>query len=117
MATVNLTSRPKIVGSQTGKFVGQQVTVVGEVLSITPHANTLCMRLADEENIIVLLQKNSTTIEQNLLTQVSGKLVSRGQIECTHIKQFDSKATLVFNKSLFVEAAQVYDAHRRFYDI
>lgn len=119
MATASLPSRPRIVAGLAHKYIGKNVTVIGEVISITPtpNVNTLTLRLPDDENIIVLLQKNSTLIEPNMLTEVSGKLVSRGQIESTWIKQYTQKEAAIFNRSLYVEAAHIWDAHRTHYDI
>lgn len=108
---------PRIITSQTPKYLGKLVTVVGEVSSITPHANTLTLRLPDDENMIVLLQKNCTTVEPNLLTEVSGRLVSRGQIEAVWLKQFTSKETAKFNRALFIEAIQVHDAYLEHYQV
>lgn len=79
--------------------------------NITPHANTLTLRLPDEENMIVLLQKNSTTVEPNLLTEVTGRLVSKGQIESVWIKQYTSKETAKFNRTLYNEAMTILNAH------
>lgn len=111
------TSYPRIVGSIAHRFIGKNVSIIGEVISITPHANTVTLRMPDDENVYVLLQKNSTTIEPNLLTEVHGKMVSRGSIEATRVKQWTAKETAIFNKSLQVEAALVYDAQRLHYDL
>lgn len=108
---------PRVDTAQTPKYMDKLVTVIGEVSNITPHANTLTLRLPDDENMIVLLQKNSTTVEPNLLTEVSGRLVSRGQIEAVWIKQFSSQETAKFNKSLFNEAMQVHDAYLEHYSV
>jgi len=108
---------PRILSSQTPKYINKNVTVIGEVTNLTPHANTLTLRMPDEENMIVLLQNNSTTIEPTLLTEVSGRLVSRGQIESTWIKQFSPKETSKFNKSLYIEAMQIHDAYLDRYQI
>jgi len=112
-----MTSRHRIIAANAHKYVGRNVAIIGEVISITPHANTFTVRLPDDETMIVLLQRNSTTIEPNLLTEVTGKLVSRGQIESERIKQFDQKMTAAFNKSLYTEAASIFDAYRSHYDI
>lgn len=107
----------RIISSNAHKYLGRNVTVVGEVTTITPHANTVTLRMPDDETIIVLLQKNSTsTIEPNLLTEVAGKLVSRGQIEASHIRQYNLKETSIFNRSLYAEACLFYDAHKSHYD-
>lgn len=117
MAANNSGSRPRIIGSIAHKFIGKNVTVIGEVISITPHANTVTLRMPDDENIYVLLQRNSSTIEPNLLTEVSGKLVSRGSIEAFNVKQWNAKETASFNRGLYVEAALIYDAFRLHYDL
>ena len=105
------------MASNAHKFIGKNVCIIGEVTKITPHANTLTMRLPDDESIIVLLQKNSTTIEPNLLTEVAGKLVSRGQIEAMSINQWSAKATSMFKKDLYIETVQILDAHMNHYDV
>lgn len=113
-----LPSRPRVIGSQAVSYIGQNITVIGEAISVVPHANTLTIKMPESDNMIVLLDKrNSTTIDLNLLTEVTGKLVSRGQIEASFIKQFDAKETAKFNKSLYIEAAKIYAAHREHYDI
>lgn len=117
MSTTILPSRPRITSATANKYIGRNVTVIGEVQLITPHANTITLRLPDDETIIILLQKNSTTIEPNLLTEVSGKLVSRGQIESTFIKQFSQKETTTFNRKLYNDAAFIFEAQRSHYDI
>lgn len=117
MTRSELPARPRIIGSQAVSYVGQNVTVVGEALSVVPHADTLTIKMPESDNMIVLLQKNSTTIDLNLLTEVSGKLVSRAQIEASSIKQYNAKETAKFNRSLYIEAAKVYAAHRSHYDI
>lgn len=117
MSTFPAKPSPRIISSQTPKYIGKLVTVLGEVTSITPHANTLTLKMPDDENIIVLLQKNSTTIEPHLLTEVSGKLVSRGQIESVWIKQYSPKETAKFNKAAFNEAIQVQDAYLDQYQV
>lgn len=116
-STSTLTTRPRIISSNAHKYLGRNVSVIGEITNITPHANTLTLRLPDDETLIVLLQRNSTTIEPNLLTEVSGKLVSRGQIESTYVRQYTQKQSAIFNKNLYVEAAHIYDAHRHHYDL
>ena len=108
---------PRILSSQTPKYLGKNVTVIGEVTNITPHANTLTLRMPDEENIIVLLSNNSTTVEPALLTEVTGKLVSRGQIESAWIKQFSSQESAKFNRSLYIDAMKVHDAFLDHYQI
>lgn len=117
MATTLLTSRPRIISSNAHKYLGRNVSVIGEITTITPHANTVTLRMPDDETIIVLLQRNSTTIEPDRLTEVSGKLVSRGQIESAYVRQYTHKQAALFNKSLYVEAALIYDAHRHHYDL
>lgn len=117
MSVNNSCSRPRIIGSIASRFIGKNVTIIGEVISITPHANTVTLRMPDDENIYVLLQRNSTTIEPNLLTEVTGKLVSRGQIEAFQTKQWTAKETAIFNKSLYADAALAYEAHRLLYDL
>lgn len=113
-----LPTRPRILGSQAVSYVGQNVTVIGEALSVVPHANTLTIKMPEADNMIVLLdKKNSTTIDLNLLTEVSGKLVSRAQIDANFIKQFDARETSKFNKTLYIEAAKIFAAHRDHYDI
>lgn len=112
-----LPSRPRINSSNAHKYLGRNVSVIGEITNITTHANTLTLRLPDDETLIVLLQKNSTTIEPNLLTEVAGKLVSRGQIESSYVRQYTPKATAMFNKNLYVEASRVWDAFRHHYDL
>lgn len=107
----------RIISSQTPKYTNKLVTVIGEVTSITPNANTLTLKMPDDENMIVLLQKNSTTIEPHLLTEVSGKLVSRGQIESQWIKQYTPKQTAQFNKSLYNEACQIWDAYLDYFQV
>lgn len=103
---------PRIITSQTPKYIGKLVTVIGEVTNIIPHANTLTLRLPDDENMIVLLQKNnSTLVELHQLTEVSGRLVSRGQIEALWLKQYSPKETAKFNKTIFNEAMQIQDAY------
>lgn len=103
-------AEPRIVSAQTPKYINKLVTIIGEVVSITPHANTLTLRMPDDENMIVLLQNNATTVEPTLLTEVSGRLVSRGQMEATWVKQFTAKETAMFNKALYVEAVQVMNS-------
>lgn len=117
MATAPLPRRPRILNSNAHKFVGKNVTVVGEVTNITPHANTITLRLPDDESIIVLLQANSTTIEPNVLTEVSGKLVSRGQVESMSIKQWSAKATAKFKKDLYNETMLIKDAYDNHFDV
>lgn len=117
MTSNNSLARPRIIGSVAHKFIGRNVTVVGEVVSITPHANTVTLRMPDDENIYVLLQRNSNTIEPNLLTEVSGKLVSRGSIEAFQVKQWTAKETAAFNRVLYTEAVLMYDAFRLHYDL
>lgn len=117
MSRASLPSRPRIIAGNAPKYIGRKVTAIGEVTNITPHANTLTLRLPDDENMIVLLQKNSTTIEPHRLTEVSGKLVSRGQIEASFVKQFDQKETAIFNRGQYVEAAHVWDAQMSHYDL
>lgn len=118
MSRPNLPSRPRIISSNAHKFVGRNVTVIGEVTSMTPHANTITIRLPDDGNIVVLLQKNNTTkIEPNLLTEVSGKLCSIGQLDAQWLKQFSPKQTKMFDNQLYKEAALIFDAHRNLYDI
>lgn len=117
MALQTLPSRPRILSQIAHKYLGRPVSVIGEVTSITPHANTLTLRMADDESIIVLLQKNSTTIEPNLLTEVCGKLVSKGQIESSYVRQWGPRESANFNKSLYVEAVHIYEAHRNHYDV
>jgi hypothetical protein len=84
---------------------------------MTPHANTLTLRLPDDENMIVLLPKNPTTVDLNLLTEVSGRLVSRGQIEAVWVKQYSPKETAKFNKTLFNEAMQIQDAYLEHFQV
>lgn len=109
---------PRIITSQTPKFINKLVTVVGEVTQITPHAGTLTLRLTDDENMIVLLQKNNATVvDMHLLTEVSGRLVSKGQIEADWVKQYSSKDTAKFNKTLFNEAMQVQDAYLEHFQV
>lgn len=118
MATANYTTtRPRIIGSIANRYLGKNVSIVGEVISITPHANTVTLRMPDDENIVVLLQKNSSTIEPNLLTEVAGKLVSRGQIEATQIKQWSHKESALFNKNNYAEAVNIFEAYRLRYDL
>lgn len=117
MSRAPLPNRPRILSQNAHQFVNQKVSVIGEVISIVPHANTLTLRMPDDENMIVLLQKNTTTIEPNLLTEVWGTLVSRGQIDATWVKQFNLKETAQFNKNLYVETAQVLNAHREHYNV
>lgn len=119
MSTIAFPAKPtpRITSSQTPKNIGKLVTVIGEATSITPHANTLTLKMADDENIIVLLQRNSTTVEPNLLTEVSGKLVSRGQIESVWVKQYSPKETAKFNRSTFVEAMKFQEAYLDHYQV
>lgn len=112
-----LPRRPRILNSNAHKFVGKNVTVIGEVTNITPHANTITLRLPDDESIIVLLQRNSTTIEPGVLTEVCGKLVSRGQIEAMSINQWSQKATALFKKDLYNEAMLIKDAYDIHFDV
>lgn len=111
------TSYPRIIGKNAHRYIGKNVSIIGEVISITTNANTVTMRLSDDENIYVLLQKNSTTVEPNLLTEVYGKMVSRGSIEAVKIKQWTAKETAMFNRSLQAEACDIYEAHRLQYDL
>lgn len=115
--SANFGTRPRILSSNAHKYLGRNVTIIGEVISINPTAATLTLRMPDEESIIVLLSKNATTVEPNLLTEVSGKLVSKGQVESSHIKQWSPKATSIFNKTLYREAVNFYDAHMQHFDI
>ena len=108
---------PRIIMSQTPKYIGKLVTVIGEVTNITPHANTLTLVMPDDEKMIVLMQGNSTVINPNVLTEVTGKLVSRGQIESVWIKQFTPKETARFNRSSYVEAMQVQDAYLEHFQV
>lgn len=117
MSRPNLPTRTRIVASNAHKYIGRNVAVIGEVTNLTPHANTMSLRLPDDENCIVLLQKNATTIEPNRLTEVAGKLVSRGQIEATWVNQFSAQETATFNKSLYAEAALVWDAQQQHCDL
>ena len=110
MAIPSLPFRPRVTVSTIPKYIDKHVTILGEVTKITLNAKTVTIRLTDEDNIIVLLDKNSTTIEPNLLTEVSGKLVSRGQIEATSVKQFNAIATKNFNRKLYADACAVLDA-------
>lgn len=112
-----LPSRPRIVGATAHRYVGKNVTAIGEAISISPQANTLTLRLPDDENVIVLLQKDSQKCEPHLLTEVSGKLVCRGQLEAFWVKQFDQRESAIFNRSLYVEGAHVWNAHLNHYDI
>lgn len=117
MSRQDLPSRPRIVSDIAHKYLGKNCSVIGEVTSITPHANTLTLRLPDDQSLIVLLQKNSTTIEPHLLTEVAGKLVSKGQIEASYVRQWGPKESASFNKALYVDAVHIYDAHRHHYDV
>lgn len=119
MSRTVFTTRPRVIGSNSAKYLNKEVTIIGEVTSITRQANTLQIRQPDDETMIVLLSRQSLdqNIELNLLTEVTGRLVSRGQLDASWVKQYDAKQTAVFNKQLYIDAANIMDAHRRQYDI
>lgn len=108
-------SRPRIIGENSKKYVGRDVIVLGEAISINMKANTINLRMPDDETIIVLLQHNTTTIEPNLLTEVHGKLISRGNIEAVAVIQFAPQDATTFNKKLYCEMSQVMDAFPDYY--
>lgn len=109
-------SRPRIIGANASKYIGKDVIVVGEAISINLKATTMTLRLPDDETIIVLLQKNTTTIEPNLLTEVHGRLVSRGNIEAAAVIQHSVKDTADFNKKLYCEFSHISDAFHNYYE-
>lgn len=112
-------TRPRIIGSNSVRYLNKNVTIVGEVTSITAQANTLQIRQLDDETMIVLLPRQGLgrPVELNLLTEVTGKLVSRGQLDATGLIQFDAEQTALFNKQLYIDSALLMDAHRRHYDV
>lgn len=117
MSRPSLPSRPRIIGATAHKYIGRNVAVIGEVTLISTAANSITLRLPDDETMIVLLQRGSSIPVNHLLTEVSGKLVARGTIEATWIKQFDQKQTSIFNHSQYLEAAKIWDAYYSYYDV
>lgn len=100
------------------KYIGKQVSVIGELTSINTSVNTLTLRLPDDETMIVLLPAKQTNhVEPHLLTEVAGKLVSRGQIDANLIKQYSAKETSIFNKSNYVDAVKTIEGFRHEYDV
>lgn len=117
MAVISYPYRARIIGSNAAKYITKPVVVVGEVISMVPAANSITIKTSDDTNIIVLLQKNSSPVELNLLTEVSGKLISLGQMEATHVKQWSAKATALFNHSLYVSAVETFDGFHNYLSI
>lgn len=118
MSPNTLPSRPRIIASMAHKYIGKQVSVIGELTSINTNVNTLTLRLPDDETMIVLMSpRNPTHVEPYLLTEVAGKLVSRGQIEASLIKQWNAKETGIFNKSNYVETIKILEGLRNEYDV
>lgn len=111
------TSYQRIIGANASDYIGKYVCIIGEVISMNTSAKTLTLRLPDDEQIIVLLSKNTTLVEPNRLTEVAGKLVSSGQIEAASLKQFDQKQTALFNKDLYIQMSHVAHAHKNYYEI
>lgn len=107
--------KPRVITSNLSKYVNRNVVLIGEVISMNKSAKTITIQLPDDNRIIVFPQGNFDNIELNLLTEVAGKLVSPGQIEAVSINQWSAKATSVFNKALYLEAALVWDAHQQHY--
>lgn len=117
MAGRNQETHSRIIGENANLYIGKTVCVIGEVISMNTAVNTLTLRLPDDQQIIVLLKRNSTLIEPNRLTEVGGKLVSRGQIEATSVKQFDTKQSALFNKELYIAMSHIFHAHNSHYII
>lgn len=109
-------SRPRIIGANARKHIGKDVIVVGEAISLNMTAKTVTLRLPDNETIIVLLQNNSSTIENHLLTEVHGRLVSQGNIEATAVIQHSSENTRLFNTKLYCEMSHLMDAFPNYYE-
>lgn len=118
MSRKDFPSRPRVVSGNLHKYVSRYVTIIGEVVAVTPAAGTISINMPDSTRMIVLLPKNNaTTVENNLLTEVYGTLVSKGQVEAMWIKQYTQKETAMFNKSLYQEAGDFLEAHRSYYDV
>lgn len=118
MASKTLPPRPRIISSMAHKYIGKQVSVIGELTSVNTNVNTLTLRLPDDETMIVLLPaRHQNPVEPHLLTEVAGKLVSRGQIEASLIKQFSAKETSMFNKANYVETIKTLEGFRAEYDV
>lgn len=115
--SLNFPKRPRILSHTAHKYIGKNVAVTGQVISITAHANTLTLRMPDDENLIVLLpQGNSTRIEPNLLTEIGGRLVSKGQVEASYIRQYDVKGTASFSAEHYKEWLNFTEAFPNHYD-
>ncbi|KAG9511367.1 Arf-GAP with coiled-coil, ANK repeat and PH domain-containing protein 1, partial [Fragariocoptes setiger] len=95
-------SRPRVLAEYYHKFQNQEVVVIGDVVSITTNANTMTLRTPDDDTMIVLLSSgNSQLLEPSRLTEVTGKLLSRGQIEANSLRQFAPEMAHKFDREAY----------------